>query len=77
MGLFDFFSSTSSWTKADWDREIIRLNTDLANAQGRLASHKAVYGNKQPHVIASDKHQIARIKAQIANAKIKRRNAPK
>lgn len=73
MGLFGFGTKT----KADWDREIESLNRELANAQGRLASHKAMYGNKQPYVIAADKSQIAQIKARIANAKIEKRNAPK
>lgn len=72
MGLFGFGTKT----KADWDERIKDLNRELANAQGRLASHKAMYGSKQPAVIAADKNQIAQIKAQIANAKIERRSAP-
>ena len=66
-----------SRTKADWDAVIQDLNRELANAQGRLASHKAMYGNSQPYIIAGDKNQIAQIKARIANAKIERKNALK
>ena len=74
MGLFSSLFKKS--TKADYDRMIILYTKQLANAQSRLESHKAVYGRSQPAVIAADKRDIAQIKANIARAKIERRNAP-
>lgn len=71
MGLF------GTKTKSEWDKTIMSYQTAIANAQGRLASHKATYGNKQPAIIAADKAQIAHLKAELANAKIQRKNAPK
>lgn len=76
MGFLNSIGFGRAKTKADWDERIVVLNRELANLQGRLESHKAMYGNKQPAVIASDKAQIANKKAEIANAKIERRNAP-
>lgn len=77
MGLFGLFGTK---TKADWDREIISLQTRLAEAKASYASNKA-WGCKngldcRPAAL-HDKQLIAQLQAQIANAKIQRKNAPK
>lgn len=72
MGLFGFGTKT----KADWDREIMRLNERLTHEKGLLATYKARPQN-YGHAIAGQKQQIERVKAELANAKIQRRNAPK
>ena len=77
MGFLNSLGFGHAKTKADWDERIVVMNRELANLQARLESAKAMYGNKQPAVIAGFKAQIAQKKADIANAKIERRNAPK
>ena len=54
-------SDRSTWTKKDWDDEIIRLNNRL-------------YFCKQT---SSLKGEIETLKRDIANAKIRRKSAPK
>lgn len=82
MGLFGFGSLK---TKADWDKRIMSLNNDLASAKTCLASAKKreqdARRNHQnvafSHGVTYWQSVIERLKAQIANAKIERRNAPK
>lgn len=73
MGLFGFGTKT----KSDWDEEIQSLNNRLAGRKADLARYKAMYGSSQPYMIAGVKSDIERLKAEIANAKIERKNAPK
>lgn len=81
MGLFGFGTKT----KADWDREIARLNSEIASAKGRLAGYKATkQANKSAltkvsvdNAIFSSKSYIERLKGELANAKLARKNAPK
>ena len=74
MGLFGFGTKT----KADWDREIISLNSQLASAKAALANLKIKHsGISSENAIAHQKFVIERLKADIANAKIKRQSAPK
>lgn len=73
MGLFGFGTKT----KADWDRTIMRLNEQLAHEKELLAKYKARPANFSATVVAGQKAQIERIKAELANAKIKRQSAPK
>ena len=73
MGLFGIFSSSTK-TKSDWDREIQSLNRTIAHWQSELARAQA----KKDKVFAGMcKQHIARYKAELANAKINRKNAPK
>ena len=75
MGLFGFFSGPQ--TKAEWDKEIIRLQNNLANAQSQLASVKAHdHSSNRPANLVFCQSVIARIKADIANAKTQRKSAP-
>lgn len=77
MGLFSLFSGPK--TKSDWDQEIIRLQNDLARAQATLAHTQALPVKNYPgkaNLIAMDKANIARIKGEIANAKVNRKSAP-
>lgn len=73
MGLFGFGTKT----KSDWDKEIQSKNSYLAKRKADLAKYKAMYGSSQPALIAGIKSDIERLKAEIANAKIERKNAPK
>lgn len=57
-------SDKSTWTKKDWDEEIIRLNEKLY-----MAKRDAKLGG-----FYKDKYE--RLKLEIANAKIRRRSAP-
>lgn len=76
MGLFSFFSGPQ--TKSDWDQEIIRLQNDLAGAQAELARRQSLNAKNYPKsaLIAETKGRIAKIKADIANAKTQRKSAP-
>ena len=74
MGFFGFGTKT----KADWDREIIRLNGQLADAKAALSQLKVKHpGINSDGAIHHQKFLIEQLKAKIANAKIERRNAPK
>ena len=75
MGLFSLFGGPK--TKAEWDQKIISLNNSLAHAKASLAEYKARPRNYSQEAVAAKKKEIERIKADIANAKIERRNAPK
>ena len=77
MGLFSLFSGPK--TKSDWDQEIIRLQNDLAREQARLAQRQSYNVKNYPTksaLIAESKGMIAKIKGEIANAKVNRRSAP-
>ena len=51
--LFGNSGSNSTWTKSDWDREIMRLNNELAEAKLRLQSSKMqLKGNKDKGWVA-------------------------
>lgn len=80
MGLLSLIFGSPK-TKADWDREIISLNSQLANAKATLASAKAdkkrIKGMKFDGTIHHYTYLVERLKAQIANAKIQRKSAPK
>lgn len=76
MGLFSSIFSSPK-TKAEWDKKIMELNMELA----RL---KAQYAAAKPHLKPGMSHNhnwhiagIERCKAELANAKIQRKNAPK
>ncbi len=77
MGLFGFGTKT----KADWDSEIMSLNNQLAEAKAILARAKAdkkrIKGINFDGTIHHQTFVIERLKADIANAKIKRQSAPK
>ena len=81
MGLFGFGTKT----KADWDRKIIDLNSELARSKSCLAdAKKREQEAKRRHQNIAFSHGvnywqgiIERLKADIANAKIERKNAPK
>lgn len=80
MGFFGFGTKT----KADWDRKIQSLNSDLAIAKTSLASAKEREKEaKRRHQNVAYSHGVSYwqgviegIKADIANAKIEKRNAP-
>lgn len=77
MGLFNLFSGPK--TKADWDKEIIYLNNKLASAKSYLAKTES-YDPKhydKANIVAFAKKDVAKVEAELANAKIKRENAPK
>ena len=59
-------SDSSTWTKRDWDDEIIRLNNKLAEAKR--------WAKMNPHT--GWEGDVERLKTEIANAKIRRRSAP-
>ena len=73
MGLFGIFSSSTK-TKSEWDNDIQGLNRTIAHWQSELARAQA---NKNKSFAAECKMHIANYKAELANAKIKRKNAPK
>lgn len=80
MGLFGF----GTRTKADWDREIARLNSEIASAKSSLAFEKREKANMKgrsgfnfDNAIGSCKMRIERLKGELANAKLARKNAPK
>ena len=89
MGLFGFGTKT----KADWDREIARLQYELAQLQSSYEYYKADVANAKAYMKASKnknysyassehkmnslKAQVAQKKAEIAKAKMERKNAPK
>ena len=77
--LFGNSGSNSTWTKSDWDREIMRLNNELADAKIRLQmKRREVKGNPMAdYWISFPLREVEELKAKIANAKIKRKNAPK
>ena len=80
--LFGNSGSNSTWTKSDWDREIMRLNNELAEAKLRLQSSKMqLKGNKDKGWVAYQlsfpQRKVEELKAKIANEKIQRINAPK
>lgn len=78
MGLFGFLSPK---TKADWDKKIMELNSRLANAKASLAQMKAdkkrIKSLNFDGAIHHYTFLVESLKAEIANAKIQRRNAPK
>lgn len=80
MGLFGFLSPK---TKADWDKKIMELNSRLANAKASLAQMKADKKRFKSTTLNFDgaihhyTFLVESLKAEIANAKIQRRNAPK
>ena len=81
MALFGIFGTK---TKADWDREIARINSELASQKSSLATLKSEQtkfkGNKHMNfdtAIGSTKSYIERLKGELANAKLARKNAPK
>jgi hypothetical protein len=74
MGLFGFGTPK---TKADWDKEILRLTDELA-------SKKAAYARAKPHLTPASSHNhdwhkagIEYTKGELAHAKLMRKNAPK
>ena len=75
----DSGSSNSTWTKSDWDQEIMRLNNRLADAKIRLQMKKReVKGNPMAdYWISFPLREVEELKAKIANAKIQRQSAPK
>lgn len=74
MGLFGLFGTRK---KADWDRDIMRLNDELARSQSHLAMLRTTNkGGVNNCNIINTKNHIEWIKSQIANAKIQRRSAP-
>ncbi len=77
--LFGNSGSNSTWTKSDWDREIMRLNNELADAKIRLQmKRREVKGNPMAdYWISFPLREVEELKAKIANAKIQRKNAPK
>jgi len=89
MGLFGFGTKT----KADWDREITRLQSELAQLQSSYEYYKAAVASAKAYMKASKnknysyagtehkmnslKAEVAYKKAQIAKAKMEKKNAPK
>ena len=78
----DSGSSNSTWTKSDWDQEIMRLNNRLADAKLDLQRTKMqLKGVKDKAWVAYQlsfpQERVEKLKAQIANAKIQRQSAPK
>lgn len=76
MGLFGIFSSSTK-TKSEWDREILRLTE-------QLASYKADYARAKPNLKPGmsynhdwHKSRIEYTKGELAKAKLMRKNAPK
>jgi hypothetical protein len=74
MGLLGLLGIGGSKTKSDWDDDIQRLNRTIAHWQSELARAQA---NKNKIFAAECKKHIAYYKAELANAKINRKNAPK
>ena len=79
MGLLSSIFSSPK-TKAEWDRKIISLNNQLASAKTILAQAKAnkkrIKGMNYDGTIHQYTYRVEQLKAEIANAKIERRNAP-
>ena len=73
MGLFGFGTKT----KADWDKKIIELNNELARYKSEYASAKPHLKPGMSHNHDWHKARIEHAKAELANAKIQRRSAPK
>ena len=71
MGLF------GTKTKADWDKKIMDLNNELARYKSEYAAAKPNLKPGMSHNHDWHKGRIERCKAELANAKIERRNAPK
>lgn len=70
-------SRSTSKTKSDWDKEILRLTDELA-------SRKAAYARAKPNLTPRSSHNhdwhkacIERTKGELAHAKLMRKNAPK
>lgn len=74
MGLFGFGAPK---TKAEWDKKIIELNNELARLKSQYAMAKPHLKPGMSHNHDWHKAGIERCKAELANAKIQRRNAPK
>ena len=74
MGLFGFGSPK---TKAEWDERIMELNSTLARYKSEYARAKPSLKPGMSHNHDWHKARIEDVKAQLANAKIARRNAPK
>lgn len=74
MGLFGFGGSK---TKAEWDKRIMELNNELARLKAQYAAAKPTLKPDMSHDHDWHKAGIERCKAELANAKIQRKNAPK
>lgn len=83
MGLFSSIFSSPK-TKAEWDSKIMSLNDELTRAKVHLQEAKfnakrySTPGNlHHANDVKSTQQKIERLKGEIANAKIQRKNAPK
>lgn len=76
MGLLSAIFSSPK-TKAEWDEKIMKLNKELASKQSYLASVRTwSNSSNKKYNISRTQGEIASIRADIANAKLQRRNAP-
>ena len=76
MGLFGIFSSSTK-TKSEWDREILRLTEQLASYKADYARAKPYLKQGLSHNHAWHKGRIEYTKGELAKAKLMRKNAPK
>lgn len=78
MGLFGIFSSSTK-TKSEWDREILRLTKKLEEDKLSLQYSKRINKGKPnyAYLISHPERRVAETKMALAEAKMRRKEAPK